>query len=161
MPFSILSSHVYRSNTDIVGLLRDINRMTFGSKLFHSIFAHLVVWSGLLWPSFWPTVHTTCLAVSMALVNPPSPPVLNVALHTLYIFDDTCMCTLILCMYVLFNLLISMLVDITGLCWFIHSWLQYDCVNGFKQWSFNPLFFLIDNYLVLSLSFLTLRTFKK
>jgi len=57
-----------------VGPLGCINRVTCGPKLFHSTSALLVVWSGLLWPSVWPTVHTTWLPVSKSIVNPPTLP---------------------------------------------------------------------------------------
>jgi len=45
--------------SDLVEPLGYINRVACGPKLFHSMSALLVVWSGLLWPSVWPTVHTT------------------------------------------------------------------------------------------------------
>jgi len=57
-----------RTNTDLLG---GINRVACGPKLFHLTSAHLMVCSGLLWPSVWPTVHTTCLAVSTGNINPP------------------------------------------------------------------------------------------
>jgi len=63
-----------RTNSDPVGSLGCINRVACGPKLFHSMSALLMVWSGLLWPSVWPTVHTTLLPVSESIVNPPTHP---------------------------------------------------------------------------------------
>jgi len=63
-----------RTNTDPVGPLGCINRVACGPKLFHSMSALLMVWSGLLWPSVWPTVHTTWSPVSESIVNPPILP---------------------------------------------------------------------------------------
>jgi len=63
-----------RTNSDPVGPLGYINRVTCGPKLFHLTFTLLVVWSGLLWPSVWPTVYTTWLPVSEGIVNPPVLP---------------------------------------------------------------------------------------
>jgi len=48
-----------KTNTDPVGPLGCINRVICGPKLLHLMSVLLVVWSGLLWPSVWPTVHTT------------------------------------------------------------------------------------------------------
>jgi len=62
----------HRTNIDPVGPLGCINRVACGPKLFHSTSALLVVWSGLLWPSVWPTVHTTWSPVSESIVNPPT-----------------------------------------------------------------------------------------
>jgi len=53
--------------------LRGINRVAWGLILSHCMFAQLVVLSGLLWPSVWPTVHTTWSPVSKGIVNPPTP----------------------------------------------------------------------------------------
>jgi len=64
----------HRTNTDPVGPLRCVNRVACGAKLFHLTSALLVVWSGLLWPSVWPTVHTTWSPVSEGIVNPPILP---------------------------------------------------------------------------------------
>jgi len=63
-----------RTNSDPVGPLGCINRVVCGLNLFHSMSALLVVWSGLLWPSVWPTVHTTWSPVSESTVNPPTLP---------------------------------------------------------------------------------------
>jgi len=63
-----------RTNTDHVGPLGCINRVACGPKLFHSTSALLMVWSGLLWPSVWPIVHTTWLPVSDCIVNQPTLP---------------------------------------------------------------------------------------
>jgi len=63
-----------RTITDPLGPLGGINRVACGPKLFHSTSALLVVWSGLLWPSFWPTVDTIWLPVSTGIVNPPTSP---------------------------------------------------------------------------------------
>ena len=63
----------HRTNTDPLGTLGCINRVSCGPKLFHSTSALLVVWSGLLWPSIWPTVHTTWSPVSESIINPPTP----------------------------------------------------------------------------------------
>jgi len=62
----------HRTNTE--GLLGCINRVACGPKLFHSTSALLVVWSGLLWPSVWPTVHTTWSPVSENIINPYTLP---------------------------------------------------------------------------------------
>jgi len=63
-----------RTNTVPVGPLGCINRVACGPKLFHLTFALFVVWSGLPWPSVWPTLHTTWLPVSESIVNPPTLP---------------------------------------------------------------------------------------
>jgi len=63
-----------RTYSDLVGSLGCINRVACGPKLFHSTSALLVVWSGLLWPSVWPTVHTTWSPVSEGIVNSPTLP---------------------------------------------------------------------------------------
>jgi len=44
---------------DPVKPLRGINRVAWVPILFHCMSAELVVWSGLFWPSVWPTVRTT------------------------------------------------------------------------------------------------------
>jgi len=62
------------TNSDPVGPLGCINRVACGPKLFHSMSALLMVWSGLLWASVWPTVHTTWSPVSESIVNPPTLP---------------------------------------------------------------------------------------
>jgi len=62
------------TNSDPVGPLGCINRVACGPKLFHSMSALLVVWSGLLWPSVWPTVHTAWLPVSESIANLPTLP---------------------------------------------------------------------------------------
>jgi len=64
------------TNLDPVGPLGCINRVACGPKLFHSTSALHMVWSGLLWASVWPTVHTTWLPVSESIVNPPSHPLI-------------------------------------------------------------------------------------
>jgi len=63
-----------RTIIDPVRPFRGINRVAWGPILSHCTFAWFVVWSGLLWPSVWPTVHTTWLPVSEDIVNPPPPP---------------------------------------------------------------------------------------
>jgi len=63
----------HRTNTDPVGPLGCINRVPCDPKLVHSMSTLLVVWLGLLWPSVWPTVHTTWSAVSTGIVNPSTP----------------------------------------------------------------------------------------
>jgi len=55
---------------DPVRPLRGINRVAWGPIQFHCVSARLVIWSGLLWPSVWPTVHTTWLLVFESIVNP-------------------------------------------------------------------------------------------
>jgi len=62
------------TNSDPVGPLGYINRVACGPKLFHSMSTLLMVWSGLLWASVWPTVHTTWSPVSESIVNPPTLP---------------------------------------------------------------------------------------
>jgi len=66
----------HRTNTDPVKPLGCINRVTCGAKLFQLMSALLVVWSGLLWPSVWPTVYTTWLPMSEGIINPPTLPFL-------------------------------------------------------------------------------------
>jgi len=61
-----------RTITDPMGPLGGINRVECGPKLFHFTSALLMVWSGLLWPSVWPTVHITLSAVSIGIINPPT-----------------------------------------------------------------------------------------
>jgi len=63
-----------RTIIDPVRPLRSINRVAWGPILFHCTPARLMVWSGLLWPSDWPTVHTTWSPVSNGIVNPPTCP---------------------------------------------------------------------------------------
>jgi len=65
-----------RTNTNPVGLLGSINRVICGPKLFHLMSAWFVVCSVLLWPSVWPTVHTTWSAVSTGIVDLPTHPTL-------------------------------------------------------------------------------------
>jgi len=67
----------HRTNTDPMEPLGYINRVACGPKLFHSKSALLMVWSGLLWLSVWPTVHTTWSALSTDIIDPPTFP-----LHT-------------------------------------------------------------------------------
>jgi len=62
----------HKTNTDPMGPLGYINRVACSPKLFHLTPALLVVWSGLLWPFVWPTVHTTWLPESTGIVNPPT-----------------------------------------------------------------------------------------
>jgi len=61
-----------KTNTDPVEPLGCINRVACGPKLYHLISVLVVVWSGLLWPSVWPTVHTTWSPVSEGIINPPT-----------------------------------------------------------------------------------------
>jgi len=63
----------YSTNSNPVGPLGCINRVACGPIPFHSTSALLMVWSGLLWPSVRPTVHTTWSPVSRGIVNPPTP----------------------------------------------------------------------------------------
>jgi len=63
-----------RTNRDPVESLGCINMVVCSPKLFHSTSALFVVWSGLLWPSVWPTVYTTWSPVSEGNVNPPTHP---------------------------------------------------------------------------------------
>jgi len=63
----------HRTNIDPIRPLGCINRVACGPKLFHSTSALLMVWSGLLWPSVWPTVHTTWSPMSESIINPPTP----------------------------------------------------------------------------------------
>jgi len=65
------------TNTDPVGPVGCTNRVACGLKLFHLMSGLLMVWSGLLWPFVWPTVHTTWLAVFIGIINPPT--------HSLYV----------------------------------------------------------------------------
>jgi len=46
-----------RTIIDTVRPLRGINSVAWGPILSHCTSAWLMVWSGLLWPSVWPTVH--------------------------------------------------------------------------------------------------------
>jgi len=63
-----------RTNTDPLGLLGCINRVPCGPKLFHLMSALFMVWSGLLWPSIWPTVTQLGLLCLLAsLTHPPIP----------------------------------------------------------------------------------------
>jgi len=64
----------WRTIIDPVRPLRGIHRVAWGPILSHCISAWLVVWSGLLWPSVWPTVHTIWLTVSTGITNPPTHP---------------------------------------------------------------------------------------
>jgi len=57
-----------------VGPLGCINRVACGPKLSCSTSAFLVVWSGLLWPSVWPIVHTTWSPVSESIISSPTLP---------------------------------------------------------------------------------------
>jgi len=61
-----------RTNTDPVRPLGCINRVACGPKLFYSMSDLLIVWSGLLWPSVWPTVHTAWSDVSTGIITPPT-----------------------------------------------------------------------------------------
>jgi len=63
-----------RTIIDPVRPLRGINGVAWGPILSHCMSAWLVVWSGLLWPSVWPTVHTTWSPVSTGIVKPPTLP---------------------------------------------------------------------------------------
>jgi len=63
-----------RTIIDPVRPLRGINRVAWDPFLFHCTSAQLVVWSRLLWPSVWPTVHTIWSAMSTGIVNPPTHP---------------------------------------------------------------------------------------
>jgi len=63
-----------RTIIDSVRTLRGINGVAWSPILFHCTSARLVVLSGLLWPSVWPTVHTTWLPVSESIVNRPTLP---------------------------------------------------------------------------------------
>jgi len=63
-----------RTITDPVGPLGGFNKVACGLKLFHLMSALLVIWSGLLWPSVWPTVYTTWSPVSEGIINPPTLP---------------------------------------------------------------------------------------
>jgi len=74
----LFADHVklWKTKTKPVGQLRGINRVACDPKLFHWMPAWLMVWSGtqgLLWPSVWPTRHTTWLAVPTGSTNPPTP----------------------------------------------------------------------------------------
>jgi len=58
------------TNSDPVRPLACISRaVACGPKLFHSMSALLVVWSGLLWASVWSTVHTAWSLVSESIVS--------------------------------------------------------------------------------------------
>jgi len=62
---------------DPVRPLKIINRVAWGPILcFTVLSARPMEWSGLLWPSVWPTVHTTWSAVSTGIVNPPTHPLI-------------------------------------------------------------------------------------
>jgi len=63
----------WKTIIDPVRPLRGINRVAWDPILSYCTSAWLVVWSGLLWPSVWPTAHTTwSLVYTMAsLTNPP------------------------------------------------------------------------------------------
>jgi len=71
----------WRTIMDPVRPLRGINRVAWGPILSHCMPAQLMVWSGLLWPSVWPTVHTTWSPVSESIVNPPSLPLNSLPTH--------------------------------------------------------------------------------
>lgn len=64
----------WRNTMDPVRPLRSINRVAWGPILSHCMPARLVAWWGLLWPSAWPTVHTTWSPASESIVNPPTLP---------------------------------------------------------------------------------------
>jgi len=64
----------WRTIIDHVRPLRSINRVAWGPILSHCMSAWLMVLSGLLWPSVWPTVHATWSPVSEGIVNPPILP---------------------------------------------------------------------------------------
>jgi len=49
-----------------------INRVACGASQTVPLDVCSQVWSRLLWPSVWPTVHTTWLPVSEGIVNPPT-----------------------------------------------------------------------------------------
>jgi len=63
-----------RTIMDPVRPLRDINRVACGPILSYCTSAKLVIWSGLLWPSVWLTVHITWSPVYESIVNPPTFP---------------------------------------------------------------------------------------
>jgi len=64
--------------------LRDVNGVVWGPILSHCMYAWLVVWSGLLWPSVWPAVYIwlgcLCQLASWARPSSPSP-----STHPLYV----------------------------------------------------------------------------
>jgi len=73
----------HRTNSNSVGPLGCINRVACSPKLFHLTSTLLMVWSGLLWSSVWPTMHTTWSPVSEGIVNPPTLPTLLLPTHSL------------------------------------------------------------------------------
>jgi len=62
----------WRTIINPVRPLRGINRVAWVLILSHCTSARFVVWSGLLWPSVWPTVHTAWSPVSKGIANPPT-----------------------------------------------------------------------------------------
>jgi len=62
----------WRTIIDPVRPLWGINWVAWGPILFLCMSTWLMVWSGLLWPSVWPTVHTIWSLVSNSIINPPS-----------------------------------------------------------------------------------------
>jgi len=63
----------WRTIIDPVRPLRSINRVAWGPILSLCTSAQIIVLSRVLWPSVWPTVHTTWSPVSKGIVNPPTP----------------------------------------------------------------------------------------
>jgi len=63
-----------RTIIDPMRLLRCINRVAWGPILSQCMPARLMLWSGLLWPSVWSSVHTTWSPVSESIFNPPTHP---------------------------------------------------------------------------------------
>jgi len=53
----------WRTIIDPVRPFRGINRVAWGPILSHCTSAQLMVWSGLLWPSVWPAVHSLVACV--------------------------------------------------------------------------------------------------